>query len=59
MQVLESQLKVKAQQVEALQSQQSVLQELDPDKQAEIKQKKAIVEERCACLIIIFVSWFL
>ena len=46
LQILESQLKIKQQQVDELQSQQGLLKDVDPDKEEEIMQKKVRVEER-------------
>ena len=46
MQILESQMKIKQQQVTELESQASHLRQMDPDKEQEIVQKKVMIEER-------------
>jgi len=46
MQILESQLKIKQVQVDELQAQTGLLKDVDPQKEEEIMQKKARVEER-------------
>lgn len=46
MQILESQLKIKQEQVQELESQASHLRELDPDREEEIRARKSRVEER-------------
>ena len=45
-QILESQLKIKQVQVDELQAQTGLLKDIDPQKEEEIMQKKARVEER-------------
>lgn len=45
-QILESQLKIKQQQVEELQVQQGLLKDIPADKEEEIMKKKVRVEER-------------
>ena len=45
-QIMESQLKIKQEQVGELQAQASHLQELEPGKEPEITQKRVRVEER-------------
>ena len=59
-QILESQLKIKQQQVEELQAQQGLLKDVDPDKEEEILQKKVRVEERYVIIPIhsTKVVWF-
>ena len=54
-QILESQLKIKAQQVEELEaSKSSHLKDIDPDKEEELVAKKARVEERYVDTMFIF-----
>ncbi len=45
-QILESQLKIKQQQVSELESQAEKIREIDPDKEPMLQSKKAFVEER-------------
>ncbi len=45
-QILESQLKIKQQQVSELESQADKIREIDPDKEPMLQSKKAFVEER-------------
>lgn len=49
--ILESQLKIKQQQVDELQSQRDLLKDVDPDQEQEIMQKKIRVEERFAKML--------
>ena len=48
---LQSQLKVKEEQVKALQTQAVLLREVDPDKEVELSDRKAEVEDRFARLL--------
>lgn len=49
--ILESQLKIKQQQVDELQAQKGLLKDIDPEKEEEIMQKKVRVEERFAKML--------
>lgn len=50
--ILESQLKIKQNQVQELETQTGLLRELEPEKEEKIRAKKAIVEERFAKILI-------
>ena len=50
LQILESELKIKQQQVSELETQASHLKEIDPEKEEVIRAKKVVVEERFVSL---------
>lgn len=54
LQMIETQMAVKAQQVTELKSQADYLKKMDPEKEDEIIVKKSYVEERFVCLPIYF-----